>query len=770
MRSATRFAALALSLGAALPAAAQGTLADYQRAEGLRARLAGLVENAVDEVGWFPQGDRFWYRKSVQGGSEFVVVDVATGEKRPAFDHQRLAAALGQATRRTYTGVTLPFGAFTIVDAGGGIEVVTDSARWRCTLADYACQKVPARPDAGGGARPPMPGGGLYGAVPAWVERPVASPDGKWEAFVRNRNVAVRSSGAREWTMLSTDGTDADGYALQTLAWSPDSRKIAIYRVKPGFRREIHYVESSPEDQIQPKHSTRLYNKPGDVLDVETPVLFDVAARTQTVVDDALFPNAYDVTPLNWRRDSRAVHFEYNQRGHQVYRIIEVDAATGKARAVVDEQAKTFIDYSGKRFRRDLADGREVIWASERDGWNHLWLYDGLTGRPKHQITKGRWVVRGVDYVDTVAKQIYFRASGMHPGQDPYFVHYYRVDVDGTGLVALTEGDGTHVVSFSPDRSHYVDVWSRVDLPPRAELRRTSDRKVVAELEKADMSALLATGWRAPEPFVAKGRDGVTDIHGVIVRPTSFDPAKRYPVIENIYAGPHSSFVPKSFGLNLGMQAQADVGFIVVQIDGMGTSNRSKAFHDVAWKNIRDAGFPDRIRWHRAVAAKYPYYDTSRVGIYGGSAGGQNAMGALLFHPDFYKVAVSFAGCHDNRMDKIWWNEQWMGTVGAHYDSSSNVVNAHRLRGKLLLLVGEMDENVDPSSTLQVANALIKANKSFDLFIFPGGDHGVGRRGALQPYGDRKQWDYFVRHLLGVEPPDWNAAPVVGAGGTNGAR
>jgi dipeptidyl aminopeptidase/acylaminoacyl peptidase len=281
------------------------------------------------------------------------------------------------------------------------------------------------------------------------------------------------------------------------------------------------------------------------------------------------------------------------------------------------------------------------------------------------------------------------------------------------------------------------------------------------ELEKSDVSALVATGWRAPEPFVAKGRDGTTDIYGIIVRPTNFDPKRKYPVIEYIYAGPHDSFVPKTYGVQMGMQAQAEVGFIVVQIDGMGTSNRSKAFHDVAWQNIADAGFPDRILWHKAVAAKYSYYDVTRVGIYGGSAGGQNSLGALLFHPEFYKVAVSFAGCHDNRMDKIWWNEQWMGwPVGPQYAKSSNVDNAWRLQGKLLLVYGELDTNVDPSSTLQVVNALIKANKYFDLLVMPNEDHPAGRRGDSAPYGDRKQWDFFVRNLLAVEPPARNINPL----------
>jgi dipeptidyl aminopeptidase/acylaminoacyl peptidase len=525
----------------------------------------------------------------------------------------------------------------------------------------------------------------------------------------------------------------------------------------------VHYVQSSPEDQIQPKDVRRLYNKPGDVLDADQPVLFDVASRKEIEVSNALFPNAYEQTALVWRTDGHAVTFEYNQRGHQVYRVLEIDR-TGAVRAIINEETPTFFEYSAKKYRDDLNDGAEMVWMSERDGWNHLYLYDGATGRVKNQITKGPWVVRGVDRVDPVARQIWFRASGMYPGKDPYFIHYYRINFDGTGLTTLTQGDGSHAVRFSNDGRYYLDRYSRVDLPPITELRRTSDQTLLMTVEKADASALLATGWRPPEPFIAKGRDGKTDIYGVIVRPSNFNPAKKYPVIEYIYAGPHDSFVPKTWGVQYGMQSQAELGFIVSQIDGMGTSNRSKAFHDVAWKNIGDAGFPDRILWHKAVAAKYPQYDIAKVGIYGGSAGGQNAMGALLFHPEFYKVAVSFAGCHDNRMDKIWWNEQWMGwPIGPQYDSSSNVVNAYRLQGKLLLLVGELDENVDPSSTLQVANALIKANKTFDFFMFPGGDHAVGRRGPLQPYGDRRKWDYFVHHLLGVEPPDWNGVQQAGA-------
>jgi dipeptidyl aminopeptidase/acylaminoacyl peptidase len=299
-----------------------------------------------------------------------------------------------------------------------------------------------------------------------------------------------------------------------------------------------------------------------------------------------------------------------------------------------------------------------------------------------------------------------------------------------------------------------VDTWSRIDLAPTSVLRSAVDGKVVMELEHADIAALQKAGWRPPESFTAPGRDGKTDIWGVIYRPSTFDPARKYPVIEQIYAGPHDAFVPKAFAAFSAMQAQAELGFIVVQIDGMGTSNRSKAFHDVCWKNLADAGFPDRILWHKAVAAKYRWYDVTRVGIYGHSAGGQNALAALLFHPEFYKAAVSSCGCHDNRMDKIWWNEQWMGwPLGPEYAAASNVENAWRLKGRLLLSVGEIDDNVDPASTMQVVNALVKANKVFDLLVLPGQRHSAG--GA---YGERKRYDFFVRALLGVEPPDWNAA------------
>jgi dipeptidyl aminopeptidase/acylaminoacyl peptidase len=390
----------------------------------------------------------------------------------------------------------------------------------------------------------------------------------------------------------------------------------------------------------------------------------------------------------------------------------------------------------------------ELIYVSERDGWRHLYLVDAKDGKITNQITRGEWVVRGIEFVDEEKRQLWFRASGKNAEQDPYFVQYYRVNFDGTDLVALTEGNGNHTVQYSPDRKYLIDTYSQVDVAPVHVLRRAADCAQVCQFEAADITELQASGWKPPEAFVAKGRDGKTDIWGIVCRPRDFDPTNKYPVLESVYAGPQSSYVPKSFSGRDPFSSLTTLGFVVVQADGMGTANRSKAFHDVCWKNLKDAGFPDRILWHKALAAKYPWYDLTRLGIYGVSAGGQSAAGALLFYPEFYKAAVAACGCHDNRMDKASWNEQWMGyPVGPQYAECSNIEHASQLRGKLLLIVGEMDHNVPPESTLRFVDALIKAGKEFDLLVVPGADHGMGG-----PYGQQKMTNFFLRNLRGKDP------------------
>lgn len=767
---------------------AQGTVADYDRAAKIRDKFQGLALNVPERAVWIGDTSRFWYRKSTKGGSEFVVVDAAALSKKPAFDHAKLAASLSAASGEKYTAVTLPFISITFVDKEASLEFAAAGSLWRCDLASYACKKIGPAPAGQRGPRPPQDeleeapaefGNDVFDGIadvppqtrqargegqtpPGETAKERASADGKWEAFILNYNVFLRPKGKAEGFPLSYDGSEGNSYVLASLAWSPDSKHLAAYRVRPGYIRTVHYVESSPADQLQPKHSAREYAKPGDALDIAQPVLFNVETRTQIVIENALFPNPYSLSNPVWRKDGRAFTFEYNQRGHQVYRVIEVDAATGKARALINEESPTFFSYrpltgslreTGTRYRFDLADGKEILWASERDGWRHLYLYDGATGQVKNQVTKGSWVLRAVDKVDEAKRQIWFEAGGTVAGQDPYFTQYCRINFDGSGFTGLTEANGSHAVAYSSDMKYYTDAWSRVDLPPVLGLYRTDDRKLLLEIERGDLSALVAAGWKTPEVFTAKGRDGASDIWGVIFRPSNFVPTRKYPVIESIYAGPQGSFVPKTFSAYYSHQSLAEVGFIVVQIDGMGTANRSKTFQDVAWKNLGDAGFPDRILWHKAVAAKYPYYDINRVGLYGGSAGGQNSMGGVLFHPEFYKAAVSNCGCHDNRMDKLWWNEQWMSwPLGPHYAASSNVDNASRLKGALLLSVGELDTNVDPSSTFQVVNALMKADKKFDLLVVPGGGHGSGGE-----FFQRLQRDFFVRHLLHIQPPDWNA-------------
>jgi dipeptidyl aminopeptidase/acylaminoacyl peptidase len=814
---------------------AQGTQADYDRAQNLQRLTANKVFRDRVQPTWFGAGRYCWYRVETGPRShEFVLVDAQAATRAPAFDHAKLAAALREAGVKSVDPQRLPLEALTFDLDQHTLDFRAAGSRWQFNLNEQTLAKRPADVVAKDEPQPDPPrqassngetwltfinqtGGSVelfwlpgaddqarrsYAKVEAGKEhrqhtfvghrwlvadaqgrelltlsasddartieisrdaqpkqpprdarRPHSgptntSPDGQWRVTVSDHNLVLEDRRSGETFPLSTDGAPEDAYEGR-IYWSPDSERLVALRTQPAQEHLVNLIESSPRDQTQPKLHSFNYLKPGDRIAVTKPKLFQVSERKQIPVSDELFATPWSIGDIRWASDSSRFTFAYNQRGHQALRILAVDAASGEVRPIVNEESATFVEYSGKHFVRYLDETDELLWMSERDGWNHLYLYDYQSGEVKNQVTRGEWVVRGVDRVDAAQRQIWFHASGIYPDQDPYYTHYCRVNFDGTGLVTMTAANGAHSIEYSPDHKYILDTWSRVDQPPVTELRRVEDGSLVCELERGDWNALLATGWQPPEPFVAKGRDGQTDIYGVIWRPTNFDETKSYPVIENIYAGPQGSFVPKGFRSYYGQQKIAELGFIVVQIDGMGTSNRSKKFHDVCWKNLGDAGFPDRILWIKAAAQKYPYLDVSRVGIYGGSAGGQNSLGALLTHGDFYKVAVSDCGCHDNRMDKIWWNELWMGwPVGKHYDEQSNVTLAPRLQGKLLLVVGELDRNVDPASTMQVANALVRADKDFDLLIIPGAGHGS----AESPYGQRRRMDFFVRHLLGVEP------------------
>lgn len=586
------------------------------------------------------------------------------------------------------------------------------------------------------------------------------SPDGKWTVSIKEQNVFVRGEDGQE-IQLSTDGKEGNGY--RRAEWSPDSQTVIAWRVEPGERKEVYLIRSSPTGSGRATMESRPYALPGDTFGKSEANIFDVASRKQTKPEVDRFEHEWLTPRVQWSRDGGRFMYQQVDRGHQRLRVIEVDARSGTTRNIIDEKSDTFIwTVHTETLRLQLVNflekSEEILYVSEQDGWRQLYLVEVKAAKLR-QITEGEWVVRGIDQIDEDARQVWFSASGRNAGQDPYFLHYYRVNFDGSGLVELTEGNGNHSIEFSPDRKFIIDTYSRADAPPVNELRRVSDGKLVCKLEESDITELKAKGWKAPEVFVAKGRDGKTDIWGLIYRPRDFDPNKKYPIIEDIYAGPQGSFVPKTFG-GTRYQMLTDAGFIVAKVDGMGTANRSKAFHDVCFKNLKDGGFPDRILWHKSVAAKYPYYDVSRVGIYGTSAGGQNAGGAVLFHPEFYKAAVANSGCHDNRMDKASWNEQWMSyPVGPQYSECSNIDNAAKLQGHLFLVVGELDSNVPPESTMRYVDALVRAKKDFDLLIVPNGGHGAGGE-----YYQRRMRDFFVRHLQGVEPPNHNVAPETPAG------
>ncbi len=717
---------------------------------------AANVYKTVIRPNWAADHSHFWYRNDLSGGRrEFVLVNLEKGVRRDAFDHERLAKALSKADIGKIDAEKLPIERL-YFDAPNDLVLLRTKGRpfkWERKsgkLTNIEKEDFPKDPEPQG----KLPKKEEKKEGKGYRPSRKVSPDGKWRTFVKNHNLFVRATESGEEIRLSKDGKPDNSY--QDPFWSPNSNNLISFRVQPGKVGEIFLIESSPRGGGRAKLHKRRYALPGDKFKTFELNWFDVDKRTHLKPEGGLID--FQWPSLRWTPDGR--HFRYRKvdRGHQRLRIIEVDAFTGEARNVIDEKSNTFIwtEHAkdlGVPLVNWLEKTEEIIYVSEKDGWRHLYLVDVAKGKVKNPITKGEFVVRYVDKIDEEKRQVWFCASGLNPNQDPYLIHYYRVNFDGSGFTALTEGNGYHKTKYSPDRRFIIDSYSRVDMAPAHELRRVSDGKLVCKLEKADVSELEDEGREPPEVFSAKGRDGKTDIWGIVCRPRDFDPKKKYPILEDMYAGPHVSYVPKQFSSGRRYSSWTDMGFVVVKIDGMGTANRSKAFHDVCWRNLKDAGFPDRILWHKAYAEKNPWYDVSRVGIHGVSAGGQSSTGALLFHPDFYKVAVSSCGCHDNRLDKASWNEQWMGyPVGPHYAESSNIDNAHRLQGKLMLIVGEMDENVPPESTMRLVSALIRANKDFDLVVVPGAGHGGGGR-----HGDKRRKDFFRKHLLGLEPPDRNA-------------
>jgi len=766
-----------------------------------------LIAQANVSPNWLPGGHSFWYRRL----SEFVFVDIANKTRQGGFDHVALAEHLERLTKQTTDPESLLKVSTGLEESSGPLksEPLKGSLLREEIPSPYAARTVDVR-FVNRGTRPltlewinhagdPVSRGSIEGGksgrrvtwgshvwrltadkdapdvkavyaapkdekndVVVWDEQEggVQVVDSNTEfpkVFVRDFNVWVANTDADGDARQITSGATKDyPYDEDRVYTSPDRRYAVVWQYTPEQEHKVHLVESSPTDQLQPKLKTLQYLRPGHRVRIDRPRLFslDQQGSREVLTDDLLFKNPYNLMNVGWgvHGNEFEYRFIFNQRGHQHLRVLGINQR-GDIRVLVEETSKTFIDFSNKLYWCVV--DRELLWASERDGWNHLYLYDLENGTLKNQITKGEWVVNEVDKIDQKTRRIWFRGNGMVAGQDPYYAQLARINFDGSGLKILTEGDGTHTWKRSLDGDRYlIDTWSRVDQPPTTVLRdgETGEHLITLEETQSCIPQLLTSGWTRPERFAAPGRDGKTMIYGVIVRPcdSKFDPTKKYPVLEYIYAGPGGSkgvFTDKKFFKLEFLQVWADRGYISVVLDGMGTNWRSKAFHDVCYKQLHDAGLPDRIAWIKAAAETRPWMDVSRVGIRGTSAGGQNAASAVLFHGDFYKAAAADSGCHDNRMDKLWWGEQWLGwPVDDSYEKSSNVVNAAKLPAdcNLMLIVGDLDDILDPNTTLQFVNALNKAEKmNYEFLFIPGGKHGAGH----SDYGQERQSDFFRRHL-----------------------
>ena len=754
----------------AIPAIAQTpvsvTVADYARAEKwMGYNTNPLVFRAGVRPVW--QGDgRFWYRVTTPEGTEFVMVESASGTKAAAFDHAKLAAALSAAAGTKFDAHRLPFTDFELSADGQTISFSAQRRRWKCDLATDKCSPDGAAPATAPGA------GGRGGAGNS-----VMSPDKKRAAFIRDFNLWVRDAATGKETQLTTDGVKDFGYATDNagwthsdravLVWSPDSKKIATFQQDQRGVGEMYLVDTKVG------HPTLLawkYPLPGDkvvttiqrvIIEVDTPRVIRLklpADQHRSTLCDDVQCRGGEWADVEWTPDAMQLAFVSTSRDHKLAQLRVADAATGNIRDVLEEKVVTQYESGQGRVNwRYLPAKNEVIWYSERDNWGQLYLYDATTGKLKNQITTGEGVVTQLLKVDEKNRLLYFLAVGREKGRDPYFSHLYRIGFDGKNLSLLTPEDGNHEISLSPSGSFFFDSYSKPDVPPVAVLR-AADGKMITTIEKADISKLLAAGWKPPVPISVKARDGVTDLYGLMFKPTNLDEQKKYPIINQIYPGPQGGSVgSRSFSAaRSDAQALAELGFIVVQIDGMGNPLRSKKFHDFYYGNMGDNTLPDQITGMKQLAAKFPWIDIDRVGIWGHSGGGYAAADAMFRYPDFFKVGISESGNHDNRVYEDDWGERYHGLLTrdssgkTNYDDQANQNIAKNLKGHLLLAHGTMDDNVPPNNTLLVVEALIKANKDFDLLMLPNARHGYG---TASNYMTRRRWDYFTRYLLGVEPP-----------------
>ncbi len=791
-----RFAVVLFGLVVATPTVAQQrtalTASDYDRAARFLApSLAGLVMGGSVAANWLPD-DRFWYRNVTPDGSEFILVDPAKRTRVPAFDHARLAAALSSAAGGNYNGRQLPFQQINFSADGKAVLFALGTMRWSCAVPGGKCSEggpagaelsggAPAgRGGRGGGGRAGPPGRAGGDGPPLTI-----SPDGQRGVFIRDWNLWVRDLTTGRERQLTTDGSKYFGYATDNagwssseralVAWSPDSRKLATQQQDERKVGEMYLVSTNVG---HPALRVSKFPLPGDsVMAMLHRVIIDVDAGTVTRLQ---MPPDYHrgtlgddirMSDYNWSPDASQVAIASVSRDHKKAWLSVAGVATGVVRKVLEETVAT--QFEARTGWQVLWPTNEVIWHSERDNWGHLYLYDLASGQLKQQITKGEGPVMQITRLDEKSRTIWFGANGREKGQDPYFRHFYRIKLDGTNTVSLTPDDGDHSIQLSPSGRYLIDTYSRPDVPPVVTLRDAAG-KLVMPLETADISRLLATGWKPPIPIKMTAHDGKTDIHGLLFRPTNFDSTRKYPIINHVYPGPQTgstgsrSFTPARSD----RQALAELGFIVVTIDGMGTPGRSKAFQDSYYGAMgRDNTIPDQIAGMKELAQRHAWIDLERTGIWGHSGGGFATTTALFRYPDFFKVGIAESGNHDQRVNEDDWGERYQGLLTHsngtdNYDVEANQNFAKNLKGRLLLAHGTMDTNVPPYQTYLIADALIKANKDFDLLMIPNANHGYG---TASNYMMRRRWDYFVKWLLNAEPPRGYEIRTVPAGRIGGA-
>ncbi|MER5762213.1 DPP IV N-terminal domain-containing protein [Streptomyces sp. NPDC002082] len=744
------------------------TTEQYQAAERLLhrpARPGELVTGDKVRPQWTDAGARFWYAVHTGTGRRFVLVDPAAGTREPAFDHPRLATALAAASGHPVDPEALPFTAMEPV--GSAVEFDAFGEHWRCDLDGYTCERAESAP----------PGSPLE----------VPSPDGKFAVFRQGHDLWARSlSDGRTWA-LTTDGAPGHAYGAgpdctanatllgkiglphlpPAVAWSPDSTKVLAHRTDEREVRLAHLVQAAPADGGPPLTRTQRYAHPGDAhVPRAELVVLDLAegAVVRAQAEPLLMPQLSPITAqwAWWAPDGSAVHYLDRPRDLRTLTLHRLDPATGEVTTVLGESGPTRVEPNPWAFEppivRVLAD--EVLWYSQRDGRGHLYRYDLHTGALLGQVTSGPWEVRQILHVDEAARTVYFTASGL-VAEDPYRRTVCSASLDGTAFTRITPDDQDHTVTTSPARDYFIDSASTVDTPPVTRVRDWTGR-VLAELERADTGKLTETGWTPPERFCVKAADGETDLYGVLYRPRDFDPARRYPVIDSLYPGPQVNRVAPGFdpgGLGMDAEPLAALGFVVMAVDGRGTPGRGKAFHDASQGRLSDAGcLEDHVAALRQLAATRPWMDLDRVGAFGHSGGGFAAARALLDHPGVFTAGVALSGSHDARCFNLGFVESYDGADNPEaWARTSNLDLADRLAGKLLLVHGEMDDQVHPAHTLRLADRLIATDKDFELLIVPGADHTFIDHLA---YVRKRCWDFLVRELQDIRPPAHRPAPI----------